>query len=375
MTPKQYFTELDLWDFEKLKIHAEEKMVWIKTSERFPGLVLLHYKDEAQYTKGWNIFNRFCRGLIVDMVNKKILAHGFNKFHNLGEVPETDYNELLSLGGFQTSEKLDGSCIILFKDPNTNKLTFTTKGSFDSEHGAYVNNSHFSQDFWDATEKYNFTGTLIFELITKRFQIVIDYTKKGYTEGLYLIGYRYNSSNRLASFKVLEEIAKELNIPTFKTYPFGSLDQLIDTAKTLPVLEEGYVLRFENDLMVKVKGDAYLEMHRFISHLSDRNILEAVANDTADKLASLCPEEYKDEVLAKIEHFKRRHLEVLHTCYNYYLISPKETRKIFALWVNTTVEKLLRGFLFQLFENKTLDKKYIFKVIEELDNVDGRTRI
>jgi hypothetical protein len=50
-------------------------------------------------------------------------------------MPETQYETLETLPGFETSEKLDGSLIIAFIDPNTNLLTFTTKGSFDSEHG------------------------------------------------------------------------------------------------------------------------------------------------------------------------------------------------------------------------------------------------
>src|SRR5271157_4103147 len=116
MTPQEYFDHNNLWDLEHLKVHAEEKLVWVKTSDRLPGLILLHYKDEAQYDKTWNEFNRMCRGLILDLKNKKIIAHGYNKFHNLSELPETSYENLKNLGEFETSEKLDGSCLLLFKD-------------------------------------------------------------------------------------------------------------------------------------------------------------------------------------------------------------------------------------------------------------------
>jgi RNA ligase len=316
------------------------------------------------------------RGLILDMKNRKVLAYPFDKFFNLGQMPETSYDTLAALGGFETSEKLDGSMIIGFIDPNADKLTFTTKGSFDSEHGAYANSLLFTPGQLHALREYTLKGTLMFELITKRFQIVVDYSKKGYAEGLYLIGYRHNISDKLASFDELPIIAEKLNIPTFKTYSFNGLDQLIALAKDLPVLEEGFVLRFPGDLMVKVKGSAYLAAHRFISHLSDRNILEAVADGSASNLAQLAPEEYRQDVLDKIDHFQKRVAELEKECYTWYKDAPKEgPRKEFAAWVFKNSPSHFRGFLFQLLDGKQVDRKQMFKVLEEIDNIDGRTRI
>ena len=374
--PDQYIAEQNLWDLEQLKAHAQAHSVYVIESVRFPNVVMLHYKDEVQYDNKWTEFNRMCRGLILDMKNKKVIAHPFNKFFNLGQMPETSYESLASLGNFQTSEKLDGSMIVLFKDPNTGKLTFTTKCSLDSEHAAYANSLQMPSGFWETAAVYNSTGTLIFELVAKKFQIVIDYAKKGYSEGLYLIGYRDQwNDNRLVSYDHLKDIASDLGVPVFKTYEFRSLDTLIETAKGLPVLEEGYVLRFENDLLVKVKGNAYLEMHRFISHLSDRNILESVGNGTAYKLLELCPEEYRDEVKNKIEHFENRLKELTCICNAYYINAPKETRKEFALHVNQNVEQYLRGCLFTLMDKKQLELVKLCRIVEEIDHVDGRTKI
>ena len=375
MNPQEYLDSKNLWDLELLKLHAQNNSVYVIESKRFPDLVMLHYMDACAYDNKWTEFSRMSRGLILDMRHRKVLAYPFDKFFNLGQMPETSYDSLLSLGSFETVEKLDGSMCTLFKDPNTDKLTFTTKGSFDSEHGLYANNLEMSKEFWAVAETYASAGTLVFELVTKRFQIVIDYAKKGYKEGLYLIGYRRNFSNEFASPLALTGMAEELGIPTFKTYQFGSLDNLIDAAKTLPVLEEGFVLRFSGDLLVKVKGYAYLEMHRFISHLSDRNILQAVANNTADDLAKLCPDEFKDEVMMKIAAFKERCRELSEICYTKYTEGPKENRKEFAAWVNQNVDRPLRGFVFQLMDGKELDQKRIYKTIEEIDHIDGRTKI
>jgi hypothetical protein len=165
-------------------------------------------------------------------------------------------------------------------------------------------------------------------------------------------------------------------MPTFKTYSFNGLDQLIALAKDLPVLDEGFVLRFPGDLMVKVKGSAYLAAHRFISHLSDRNILEAVADGTASNLAQLAPEEYRQDVLDKIDHFQKRVADLEKECYTLFSGAPKEgPRKDFAFWVNTNVPSHFRGFLFQLLDGKVVDRKQLFRVLEIVDNIDGRTRI
>lgn len=376
MNPAQYLKSNDLWDLERLKDHAQHNSVYVIQSDRIPGVVMLHYMDSVQYDSTWNTFNRMCRGLILDMKNRKVLAYPFDKFFNLGQMPETNYDSLAALGRFETSEKLDGSMIIAFINPNDNKLTFTTKGSFDSEHGKYANELPLTFEQLSTLRSYAEHGTLMFELITKRFQIVVDYKKKGYAEGLYWIGYRHKVSDKLASFEDLAKMAYLVDLPTFKTYSFNGLDQLIVLAKDLPVLDEGFVLRFPGDLMVKVKGSAYLAAHRFISHLSDRNILEAVADGTASNLATLAPEEYRQDVLDKIGHFQKRVADLEKECYTYFAEAyPKDNRREFAFWVKANVPSYFRGFLFQLLDGEAVDRKQMFKVLEVIDGIDGRTRI
>lgn len=376
MTPQEYLDQNQLWNLAKLKEHAQANSVYVIESSRFPGLAMLHYQDSCIFDNQWSDLALMSRGLILDLANRKVIAWPFEKFFNLGTTPETSYDNLISLGSFQTSEKLDGSMITMFRDPNTDKLTLTTKGSFESEQGVYANQLEMPSGFWIVAARYTLKGTLIFELITKRFQIVIDYPKRGYEEGLYLIGYRDHVSGKLASFKALDGIAEELGVPTFKTYSFGSLNALIEASKGLPVTEEGFVLRFDmNDLMVKVKGPKYLEMHRFISNLSDRNILEAVSNNTADALVTLCPDEFINEVTTKITGFKNRLANLSEICYTKFRDGPKESRKEFAEWTNKNVESYLKPFVFNLFDQKPLDEKRMYKVIEIIDKVDGRTKI
>lgn len=373
--PSQYFKENDLWDINRLRQHAEHNLVRVIQSAKFPNLVMLHYAEDAAWEKAWSTFARMCRGLIVDMDAQRVVAWPFEKFYNLGEMPETSYEALTTLGSFQTTEKLDGSMIICFPGP-MNSVHFTTKGSFDSEHGAFAYSLAMQHGYDnEAFTRYSQQGTLMFELISKQFQIVVDYKKKGYEEGLYLIGYRDNRSNKLASIQALQGIAEELKVHAFKTYSFDTLDNLMENAKDLPVLDEGYVLRFDGDLLVKIKGTAYLKAHRFISQLSDKHLLEAAAEGISKEMIELAPEEYRQEVVDKIAYFQKRVSELENLCYTRYSGAPKDSRKEFALWVIANVEPYLKGFLFQLFDAKPFDRKQMYKVLGEIEHVDGKTRI
>jgi len=372
VTPEQYLTEHSLWDLSRLKEHAQDNSVYVIESPRFPGLVQLHYMDACSYDDSWNEMSLFSRGLLLDLPNKKVLHWGYSKFFNMGQREEVKYEILKNRGSFEVSEKIDGSMILVMQDQNTGKFHCLTKGSLDSEHGLYAT-SIMPECLKDKKliDKYN----LILELIAPQFQIVINYARKGYGYGLYLTGAREKATNRLLTYAEVTELAKDLGLPCVKTYSFESLDALIETSQHLGILDEGFVLRWEPELLVKIKGPKYLEMHRFISNLSDRNILEAVANNTDDELLSICPDEFINDVSTKIKGFKNRLANLSEICYNYYKAAPKETRKIYAEWVNSNVERHLRGFVFQLMDGKELNQKQVYKVIETIDCVDGKTRI
>lgn len=373
--PESYFTANRLYDKDRLRQHCAENLVYMRESDKFPDLAMLHYAEEAHFEQKWNPFNLMCRGLIVDLKNNKILAYPFNKFFNIGERPETQYSFLEREGSFEVSEKLDGSLLILFKDPTTGKFFVTTKGSFDSEHGEYATKRIPDQLKADIfVDNY----TLMFELISKKYQIVIDYEKKGYPEALYLVGVRHLPTNMLLSYKEVQEFAMQHQLYTIKTYlNFKSLDEIIEDTKHLPVLDEGYVIRFKsNGLMVKVKGAEYLRVHRFISRLSPKFILEALGGGNEDELIKLAPEEYREDVVATIKLFKKQYKEITKQIYSLYEYSPVDCpRKVFALWVMKEVPSEYRSFMFTLLDGRNLPDQKLYKLIGEREKVSTETMI
>lgn len=373
IAPEAYFTLHDLWDLENLKKECERSFVRIAVSPITPTVVMLHYADEAQYEKAWNNFNRMCRGLIVDLANKKILAYPFDKFFNLDEMPETAYSVLEDLGSFEITEKLDGSMLTLYKESTTGELRLTTKGSMSSDHGVLA--TSMLPETWKQLgdgilERYTF----VFELISYRFPIVVNYKKKGYPEGLYMIGVRDRYTNVMLPFKQVKEFAQQFGVSTANSYEFESLDALVANVKTLTVLEEGYVLKYA-DRLVKVKGHTYLAAHRFISKLSRKSILETLGNGGGEELLILAPEEYRAEVEMEIANFKKSRVLLVNECYEHFNKAPKDSRKDFAFWVQANVPTDLKGFMFTLLDSKPLPDKKVYDLIGEREGVSGETRI
>jgi RNA ligase len=369
---RSYLSDHDLWNIDNLKDYAEHNNVRVIESKNYPFLVMLHYKESAVYDNEWPTFAKMCRGIILDMNDRKVLAYPFDKFFNLGQMPETNYEILKDKKEFEVSEKLDGSMIILFQDPSTGEYVATTTGSFESEHGKFATSiipESVKQLKW--VEEY----TLMFELISSQFRIVIDYRKKNYPEGLYLIGARSKLSNRLLTYSEVAEIATLLGVGCARTYTFDSLDTLIAQTESMGVLDEGFVIRYPDDLMVKVKGPAYLKAHRFISQLSDKHILEVVAEGVEDPLIEVCPDEFRSEVIEKVAYFKRRKLDLLNDCYKYFSEAPKDTRKDFALWVQANVKPSLKGCLFQLMDCRPLKDKDLYDIISKMEKPSVETRI
>jgi len=375
--PQSYFQKHSLFMCDGLYLsqHAEHNGVRVITSERFPDLIMLHYREDCVFDNTWPTFAKMCRGLIVDMKNQDVVAWPLEKFFNLDQQPETSYEILKYRKDFEISEKLDGSMLISFINPADGQLYLTTKGSFEAEHSKVGTELARNHPYFHRIFEYAESGTLMFELIDSRFRIVIDYKKKGYELGLYLIGYR-TREGRLCTYSEVHELAKELGVGCPNTYQFDSLDVLLAKTKDLPLTEEGFVIRYSDGLLVKVKGAAYLRAHRFISHLSDKNILLAVSEGVEDPFIEICPDEFRDEVSEKIAYFKHRKLDLLNQCYKYFAEAPKENgRKIFALWVNANVKSSLRGCMFQLMDCKPLKDKDLYDIISKTEKPSVETRI
>lgn len=245
---------------------------------------------------------RECRGIIFDTETGDILRRPYHKFFNVNERPETQDVPLYE--DHSILEKLDGSMIAPFF--NRGVLVFGTKmgatdvakpvEKFVDRNPEYID---FSRDMVDAGM------TPIFEWCSRKQRIVLDYPE----DQLILTAIRVMETGRYLSLDALHGNANVYGIPVLRS--FGSrkhMDSFIDYTRDLKDLE-GFVVRFDNGHMVKLKCDWYVQIHKAKDRiLQDRHIVELILDQKLDDVKPHLPIEDRD----RLSQFENDFNKVIH---------------------------------------------------------------
>lgn len=241
--------------------------------ERRDGdLSLFCYTRNAVYDEVWTPFTLMARGLVLDRANRRVVASPFPKFFNLGEggreAPSPE---------FEAYEKLDGSLIIAFWHDSGWRTA--TKGDFHSEQAKIARNLL-------PFDRMTPGVTHLSELIGPSNKIVVRYP----VDECRLLG-AYAADGRELTRVDLE--ALDLGgMPLARVFTCASLAELVAHTATLPVGEEGYVLRFVDGSRLKLKGNEYRRLHALISRLSPLTVWEAMSTGTCEAMRRELPEEF-----------------------------------------------------------------------------------
>jgi len=325
-----------------------------------PDLVILNYTELATYEKRWNNVTLQCRGLIINERTGEVVARPFKKFFNHNEDSGIEY-EIPKNEKPIVTVKYDGSLGILYRI--NNQIRWATRGSFESEQ------AKIAQEIWD--KKYNNVHipdglTLLVEIIHPKTRVVVNYNG---LEDLIVLAAINRFTGEEVHYDDLVKMAQQWGMKITEKIE-GNLEELVKIAKTLDHNNEGFILHWPNNgLRLKVKGDKYLEVHRLLYGLSDKQKVQYWAEDKISELIILVPEEFRKE----IEDFKN----MCDECYrvikeqvdDFFELADKSSRKEFAIWVNKFVHKNLHQFMFMKFDNKNIDlsiKNYILKNYREL---------
>jgi RNA ligase len=248
----------------------------LNTRTSHSGLVQYTYTKQCVFDRGWNEINEMGRGLILDHENQKIVAAPFPKFFNFGEKVQT-----WPQGEFETFEKVDGSLIIVFF--HNDEWHTATKGSFYSEQAIKA------KELVASFSIYLSKGhTYLFEYVGPSNRIVIQYPK----EELILLGVYYDTGEEYPSWRVAAT-AHLLRVRPVQAYKFDGFDQLHHRVNELTSDQEGFVIRFQNGLRLKMKGEEYCRIHRCISRVTPLAIWEAMqAGQNMEEFRALLPEEF-----------------------------------------------------------------------------------
>lgn len=269
----------DLFDPAQLVACIEAGLVRARQHPTLP-LTIYNYAEMAVYTRHWNDVTSQCRGLIVDNEGA-VIARPWPKFFNYGEHPE---GSLSLTDRVEVTDKADGSLGILVDAPQYGDPFLATRGSFASEqalHGTEV-----YRKLYDERWTPDPTRTYLFEIVYPNNRIVLDYDG---LDDLILLG----SIDKVTG-KTFGPLADpSWPGPRAQTFAYAVLADAL-AAEPRPNAE-GVVVRFVDiDLLVKIKQQDYVELHRIVTGLNARVVWEKCAEaDGLPALLEALPDEFQ----------------------------------------------------------------------------------
>lgn len=239
-----------------------------------------------------------CRGIKFD-TNGDILARPLHKFKNIGEAPETQAHMLDFTRPHVVMEKLDGSMIHpAIVDGKV--VLMTRMGRTDVAKKA---ERHLTPELADICRGMLMGGaTPIFEFTAPDNRIVVQYAESKLT----LLAVR----NTVDGAYWPRGLLTGMGIPVVPVHDSNHATGAEFAAFARAVLGfEGFVVRFDNGLWVKAKGEDYVIKHKAKdSILQEKNILQLVLSGGIDDVLPLldAPDAgaavaYRDEVESGVE--------------------------------------------------------------------------
>lgn len=301
-----------------------------------------------------------CRGIIFCNKTGSILRRPYQKFFNLGERDSLSYNAISSQGNANILEKLDGSMISPFVTHSGKMIWGTKMGETHLTpkveaflHGLY-------EVFARELISRNFTP--IFEWMNPEDRIVLDY---GDHAKLVLVAIRNMFTGEYHSYSQMVQLATIYSIPVVNMLTEKAFSEdFIESVKSEEGIE-GYVVRFDNGNMCKIKCEWYCTIHKAKSYLTkERHVVELILEQKLDDLKSLL---LKDD-LERLEAFEISFHKAFTT-----LVAMVETnlaavhfekisRKEFALKYLEHIPKWLANFIFKHFD-EPINKEELVKTI------------
>jgi RNA ligase len=310
------------------------------TVKQSGDLLLFSYKAEAQYGDEWNFFELVSRGLIINRRTRVVEARPFDKFFNYGERGRFPGGKVK-----RVYEKMDGSLGILYRDNGQFKIA--TRGSFDSEQAIWAT------EYLNANYKLNrlpTEWTLLFEIIYPDNRVVVDYGDK---EQLVLLAIRDRFTDNYEDWATVQAVATKWGFGCPMSF-WADVDDIAARCQDMGLSGEGFVAEFTDGSRFKFKSPKYLELHKVLSGLSFKRVLEAIQNGTINELKAIIPDEFigdverwQSQITDELDHMLSRIIEA------YTMAPDKYNRKNFALWVQAE-HKRLAPYLFAMLDDKDL---------------------
>lgn len=330
----------DILDPGNLGAMIDEGYIQVRYHPEFPYAIYC-YTKRAMFDRQWNNETMTCRGLIVDENSGEVLARPFKKFFNYGEPSAPTFNPE---DWVTVYDKVDGSLGIAYDTPNGPAIA--TKGSFISEQAKHATELLRSKYPMYQTDDY---CTDLFEIIYPDNRIVLDY---GETDELRYLGSIVvdtgdNYWNGL--------LMTQYGIPKNMCIMSGRFDGVMSAIDLNRHNAEGVVLlNDDTGQRLKVKQEDYLELHKVMTGLNERQIWEWLSEGKeSDEILANLPEELHDwawEVIIAIEREYNDIAYPLNKAFDY-AFDLAEDRKHFAELIKDR-PALHKGVLFCMLDRQ-----------------------
>lgn len=359
------------FDLEILNQYVKDG--WVERNDH-PSLPIsiYNYSRKTQYEGKWDDITLKTRGLVLDNEGN-VVAKPFDKFFNYEELVGNKWVESkIPNEPFEVFEKMDGSLGILFN--YNNEWILATKGSFTSEQAIRG---------MEILKKYRYEKlikgfTYLFEIIYPENRIVCEYdfedlillavvdNKDGYElrihdDNIHLEGIRFRNLYNNLGFKVVKKYDGIRDYSELKS-------KILQNA-------EGFVIKFENGVRMKIKGEEYVRLHRILTEFSTYDIWEHL-KDGKDvmELVEKVPDEFDKWVKEQVSTLSYGHFSVSEYCgkaHDYFRygkysdVDPEPSKKEFAEHLKKVVDPNLHAIMFAMWDGKR-DKadELIWKLIK-----------
>lgn len=252
----------DLFAEGDLQKAIDDGYVRTQTHPTLP-YVIFNYTELAQFARHWTPVTRQCRGLIVNVSSREVLARPFPKVHNYNEpdAPKIALDEPIV-----ATDKVDGSLGISYPIGD-GEYAIATRGSFASDQATHATEVWRSR-YRDRTSIPDGV-TALWEILFPSNRIVIDY---GSTDDIILLGGICVASGDFISADDLSEMMSWFG-PIAQTFPFKTFGEML--AAPSRENREGFVVRsIPTGATVKFKYEDYVALHKLIFGMNERVVWE-----------------------------------------------------------------------------------------------------
>lgn len=233
-----------------------------------------------------------CRGMVVDVANARVLAHPYNKFWNYGDAPAA----IIDWSTARVLEKLDGSLMILYWDPNIDEWAVASSGTprGSGQFGSSEAET-FGSAFWRTFDALGMRKPpeqaqrvcFMFEFCDTPNRIVVKHERPR----IVLHGARDMGLGTEYGHDTLVLWAEMLGWELVKSFPISSLEECLAAADELdPIACEGFIIVDAAFNRVKIKSPRYVVLHHMKGEATVRRSIELWQSGEATELLSHFPE-------------------------------------------------------------------------------------